>query len=140
MTSPLSLLLPGGERRRSPRYPVPPGVPLVVGVAVTDGTGKPRTFTGRARDVSPHGLAILMPPDESCGELVGNSHSFAVVVSLPAGVIQFRAAPAYCHPPDEGQAASGYVVGVRIAEISEQSQSLLEEYLQGLGARGETEG
>jgi hypothetical protein len=140
MTSRLSLLTPGGERRRSPRYPVPPGASLVVGVAVTDGGGKPRTFTGRARDVSPNGLAILLPPDESCGELVGHSHSVAVVVSLPAGVIQFRASPAYCHPPSGGQTASGYVVGMRIAEISEQNQSLLEEYLQGLGARGEIEG
>jgi hypothetical protein len=112
---------------------VPSGTPLVVGVAVLDGGGKPRTFTGRARDVSRSGLAVILPPDESCGELVGNSRSLLVVVSLPAGVIQFTAPPAYCHPPGADQSERGYVVGVRITEISGHDQSLLDEYLRGLG-------
>jgi hypothetical protein len=134
MPSPFSLLPPGGgdERRRAPRYLVPPGSPLVVGVVVRDAEGKATTFTGRARDVSRSGLAIVLPPDETCGELVSKSLSLLAVVSLPAGVIRLTAAPVYCHPPGEGQAEPGYVVGVSIAEISEHDQSLLDEYLSGM--------
>jgi hypothetical protein len=102
---------------------------LVVGVAVTDAEGKARTFTGRARDVSRAGLAVVLAPDETCGELVGNSRSLLVVISLPAGVINFRASPVYCRPPDEDQSEHYYVVGVRIIEISEHDQTLLDEYL-----------
>ena len=129
MPSHLGLLPPGGEeRRRSPRHTVPPGSPLIVGVAVLDGEGKPQTFTGRARDVSRSGLAIILPPDEGCGELVGGSHSLFVVVSLPSDVIQLAAAPVYCHPPREDQAERGYTVGVAINEIGEHDQSLLDQY------------
>jgi hypothetical protein len=56
-----------GERRHTPRYLVPPGSLLVVGVVVRDAEGKAKTFTGRARDVSLTGLAIVLPPDEGCG-------------------------------------------------------------------------
>jgi c-di-GMP-binding flagellar brake protein YcgR len=133
MPLPFSLLPPGGdERRRTPRYLVPPGSPLVVGVVVRDAAGKALTFTGRARDVSRSGMAIVLPPGEACGELVGNSRSLLAVVSLPSGVIRLTAAPVYCHPPDEGQTERGYIVGVRFTEISEHDQTLLDEYLGGL--------
>jgi hypothetical protein len=101
-------------------------------VVVGDAEGKPRTFTGRARDVSQSGMAIVLPPDDDCGELVGERRSLLAVVSLPSGVIRFTAAPAYCRPPGEGQTGHGYVVGVHITEISEHPQSLLDEYLNGL--------
>lgn len=123
----------GGERRRSPRHIVPPGSPLVVGVAVLDSEGKPQTFTGRARDVSRSGLAILLPPDETCGALVGGSSSLLIVIPLPSDVIRLTAAPVYCHPPRPDQAERGYTVGVLVTEISEHDQSLLDQYLGGTG-------
>ena len=130
MPSHFDLLPPGGEeRRRATRYLVPPGSPLVVGVAVIDAAGKPRTFTGRARDVSRSGMAIILPPGDDCGELVGNSRSLRAVVTLPEGIIYFMAAPVYCHPPDEGGAERRYVVGVAITDIGEHDQSLLDDYL-----------
>jgi hypothetical protein len=133
MPSLIRLLAPDGfERRRSPRYLVPPNSTLVVGVAVLDGGGKSHSFTGRARDVSRTGLAALLPPDETCGELVGDCRSLITVVSLPTGVIRFRASPAYCHPLDADQPRRGYVVGLHITEIGEHDQSLLDEYLREL--------
>jgi hypothetical protein len=129
----IRLLAPDGfERRRSPRYIVPPNSTLVVGVAVLDGEGKPHSFTGRARDVSRTGLAAILPPDETCGELVGGCRTLLAVVSLPTGVISFSAAPAYCRPLDAEQAERGYVVGLHITEIGEHDQSLLDEYLSEL--------
>jgi hypothetical protein len=125
------------ERRRSPRYLVPPNSTLVVGVAIIDSEGQSHTFTGRARDVSRTGLAAILPPDETCGELVGGCRSLLAVVSLPTGVIKFSASPAYCHPLDADQPERGYVVGMHITEISEHDQSLLDEYLSEPGIVGE---
>ena len=134
MTSHISLPPPGFiERRRTPRYPVPPDEPVPVAVAVLDAEGKPRTFTGRARNLSRAGLAAFLPPDESCGELVGNARSLLVVVSLPAGLTQFDASPIHCRPLGGGRTGRGYVVGVKVTEIGEHDQSLLDEYLGGLG-------
>ncbi|MCA1634119.1 MAG: hypothetical protein LC802_10495 [Acidobacteria bacterium] len=78
------------------------------------------------------GLAILLPPDEACGEMVGRSPSLLVVVSLPMEVIQFTASPVYCHPTRADQTERGYTVGVTITEISEHDQSLLDEYVGGM--------
>lgn len=114
MPSRLRQLPPGGaERRATPRHLVPPDSQLVVGVAVTDGESKPMTFSGRVRDISRRGMAIILPPDDTCRELAGKSPALLVVVSLPAGVIHFSAAPVYCHVPQPGQAEPGYVFGVR---------------------------
>ncbi|HVG28227.1 MAG TPA: PilZ domain-containing protein [Pyrinomonadaceae bacterium] len=137
MSSHPDLLPPvGGERRNSLRYLVPLGSPLIVGGVALGGRGKPRTFTARARDVSRAGMAIVLPPDAVGGELVGSRRSLAVVVSLPLGVIRFSASPVYRRPPDEGQTERGYVVGLRVTEISEHDQNLLDEYLSGLGGGG----
>jgi hypothetical protein len=139
MSSLIRLLAPDRfERRRSPRYLVPPNSTLVVGIAVIDDEGQSHTFTGRARDVSRTGLAALLPPDETCGELVGGCRSLLAVVSLPTGVISFSASPAYCRPLDADQAEGGYIVGLRITEIGEHDQSLLDEYLSELKVANQT--
>lgn len=117
------------ERRQWPRYLVPPEYPLVVGVALTEAEGRPRTLTGRAIDISEAGLSLSLPTDESCGEFSERGRTLAVVLTLPSGVIALRARVAYCTAPDERPGEGGYVVGVSIVEIREEDHDRLVEYI-----------
>jgi hypothetical protein len=120
------------ERRQWPRYLVPPEEPLIVGVALTDSGGRPRTLTGRVKDISEAGLSLSLPTDENCGEFSERGRTLAVVLTLPSGVIALRARVAYCTAPDERPGGGGYLVGVSIIEIHEGDHYRLVEYI---GAR-----
>ncbi|HEY9283740.1 MAG TPA: PilZ domain-containing protein [Pyrinomonadaceae bacterium] len=117
------------ERRQWPRYLVPAEEPIVAGVALTDSDGRPRTLTGRVRDVSEAGLLLSLPTDESCAEFSERGRTLAVVLTLPSGVITLRARVAHCTAPDGRPGGGGYVVGVSIIEIREGDQDRLVEYI-----------
>lgn len=127
--------LPANERRRAPRFLVTPATPLFVGVAALDAKGKPRTFTGRVRDISELGLSIVLPPDEECGMLADKGRELMMVVSLPKGTITPRGAVVHCNEFREGEAGSGYIIGVRFTEVSEGDGKLIAEFLK-VGVRG----
>ena len=122
--------LEDGERRRSPRYLVPDDELLVVGVAVMDSQDRPRTLTGRVRDISATGLSLLLPTSEACGELAERGVTLAVVLTLPSGVVRLRAEVAHCAGRlGRGGILAGYLVGVRISEIDEDDHDRLVEYI-----------
>ena len=121
------LTLSEGERRVSPRYLIPVKEPLVVGVAVMDPDGRPRSLTGRVKDVSETGLAILLPKGETCRELTERGLPLAIVLTLPSGVIRLRAEVAHCSTR-RGR-WGGYLVGVRISEIAADDYDRLVEYI-----------
>jgi hypothetical protein len=123
--------LPLNERRRTPRFLVTPVTPLTVGVAVL-GTGwKPRSFTGRVRDMSEAGLAIVLPLDESRAEIAEGRRALVAVVSLPETTITLSVVTVHCSPLGDGANGKGYVVGVRITEMCEGDRDLLAEFLAG---------
>jgi hypothetical protein len=121
--------LAGDERRQWPRYLVPPEEPLIAGVALLDSAGRPRTLTGRVRDISEAGLSLSLPIDEACAEFSGRGRTLAVVLALPSGVITLRARVAHCTAPEERPGGGGYLVGVSIVEIHEEDQDRLAEYI-----------
>lgn len=129
---PLIKLLPleGDERRRWPRYLVPPEETLVAGVAVVGG-GRSRTLTGRVRDVSEEGLSILLPDEEICGEFAARGCVMVVVLRLPAGTIKMRVEVAHCSAPDASRGEDGYLFGVSIVEIDAEDHDRLTEYICG---------
>ena len=115
----------GGERRRSPRYLVPEGEPLLVGLVVVGRGG--RTLAGRVRDISETGLSILLPEGEDCGELTMPERTLAAVLSLPSGVVRIRAEVAHCSAPRGG--SGGRLVGACISEISAEDRDRLAAYI-----------
>ncbi len=117
------------ERRQWPRYLVPAEEPVVAGVALMDSEGRPRTLTGRVRDISEAGLSLSLPTDESCGEFSERGRTMGVVLTLPSGVIALRARVAHCTAPDERPGGGGYVIGVSIIEIREEDHNRLVEYI-----------
>lgn len=118
------------ERRRWPRYLIPPEEPLVVGVAVVGG-GRPRTLTGRVRDISEAGLSLLLPDEESCGEMAERGRLMVVVLRLPSGTITMRAEVAHCFAPDASPGEDSYLFGVSIVEIDAEDHDRLIEYIGG---------
>lgn len=116
------------ERRLSPRYLVPDDEPLVVGVAVMDSEGGPRTLTGRVRDISASGLSLRLPKGETCRGLAERGLTLAVVLKLPSGVIKLRAEVAHCSTRRGRR--GGYLVGVRISEIAPEDYGRLVEYIE----------
>lgn len=127
---PLIRLLPleADERRRWPRYLVPPEEQLVAGVAVVGG-GRPRTLTGRVRDISEAGLSILLPDEEACGELAERGRLMVVVLKLPAGTITMRAEVAHCSAPDIARGEDSYLFGLSIVEIDDDDHDQLIDYI-----------
>lgn len=124
------LPLEDNERRRAPRYLVPDAELLVVGVALEGGGGRPRTLTGRVRDLSASGLALLLPTGEACEELAERGRQLLVVVTLPSGVVRLRAEVAHCAARrGRGGRPLGYLVGVRITEIAAEDYERLAEYI-----------
>ena len=119
------------ERRQWPRYLVPPEEPLVAGVALTDPGGRPRTITGRVRDISEAGLSLSLPVDDACGEFSERGRTLAVILALPSGVIALRARVAHCTAPDGRADGGGYLVGVSIIEIHEADHDRLVGYIAG---------
>ena len=117
------------ERRRWPRYLVPPEEYLIAGVAVVSGEGRPRTLTGRVHDISEVGLSLLMPDDESCGELSERGLTLAVVLTLPSGVVKLRGEVAHCAAPGGQHGEDSYLFGVHIAEIDAEDHDRLIEYI-----------
>ncbi len=124
------LTLEEDERRRWPRYLIPPEEPLVAGVAIVGG-GLPRTLTGRVRDISEAGLSLLVPGDEACGELAERGRSLVVVLTLPSGTITMRAEVAHCAAPGGRHGGGGYLFGVSITEIDAEDHERLVEFIGG---------
>jgi hypothetical protein len=122
--------LPANERRRAPRFLVKLETPLFVGVASVNAKGKPRTFTGRVRDISELGLSIVLPPGEECGMLADKGRELMMVISLPKGTLTPRGAVVHCNEFDGGEAENGYVIGVRFTEVSEGDGKLIAEFLK----------
>lgn len=124
------LPLEADERRRWPRYLIPPEEPLVAGVAVVGGR-RPQTLTGRVRDISEAGLSILLPDEEACGELAARGRVMVVVLRLPSGTITLRAEVAHCSAPDAARGEDSYLFGVSIVEIDAEDHDRLIEYICG---------
>jgi hypothetical protein len=130
---PLIRLLPleEDERRRWPRYLIPPEEPLVAGVAVLGAGGRPRTLTGRVRDISEAGLSLLLPDEAACGELAERGRPLVVVLTLPSGTITMRAEVAHCAAPGGRHGEGSYLFGVSITEIDAEDYDRLVEYIGG---------
>ena len=125
------LPLEENERRLSPRYLVPEEEPLIAGVALLGAGERRRSLTGRVRDISESGLSLLLPTGEECEELSERGRSLAVALTLPSGAIRLRAEVAHCDARrGRGGVLAGYLVGVRIREITADDHDRLAEYIK----------
>jgi len=110
-------------------------VRLVFKVSIHHSTGQANgrrpvpALEGYTRDISATGLALIVPAIR-IGEhyLTGEDRRLRVALDLPSGPIELIVAPARYEPlNDENE--QGFLIGVRITEISSQDR---ERYMSSL--------
>jgi hypothetical protein len=120
-----------GDRRRAPRH----GVRLAVALWLPDGPlnsngvrHRSPLLEGFTRDVSATGLALILPTIR-IGEhyLIGEGRNLRLRLGLPAGEIQMDVTPVRYERLEEEQAEKGYLIGVQIAEMSDEDRQRYNE-------------
>jgi hypothetical protein len=121
-----------GERRRHPRVRVRLGASVVLlGVR---GEAATLPLEGHTRDVSACGLALILPAVRVGDRyLAGEAQTLGVTLRLPAATVKLRATSARYERLDEGDADTGYLIGLRITEMDARDRAALDEYLKGRG-------
>lgn len=126
-----------GNRRHAPHYRAR------LGLAVSLLDAKPRAYPsaleGHTRDLSASGLGVILPAIR-IGEryLTGDTHMLRITLRLPAASVQIHGTPVRYERLGEEDADTGYLVGVRIKEMSDRDRAVFEEYLRTIreGGRG----
>jgi hypothetical protein len=120
------------DRRRAPRY----NVRLSALVSLLDAASgaQPANASGHTRDVSEDGLAIILP-NIRVGEryLVGDAVTLRITLKLPDANVRLYGKPVRYERLDEDQQQDrGFLIGIRLDEISDRDRALLFDYLKTL--------
>jgi hypothetical protein len=121
-----------GERRRHPRLRARLDAAVVLLGARGEAVTPP--LEGHTRDVSACGLALIMPAVRVGDRyLAGEAQTLQVTLRLPSAAVRLRASPARYERLDEGDADTGYLIGLRITEMNERDRAAFDEYLKSRG-------
>jgi hypothetical protein len=124
-----------GNRRRNRRCAV--RLPFTVTLAnrrlSSNGSGRVRWLEGFTQDVCYTGLGLIVPAIR-IGEhyLVGDDRRLLVVLELPIGPVEMQVVPVRYESFGEDEAETGYVIGTRIAEMSDEGRALYEDFVHRL--------
>ena len=128
-----------GDRRHAKRRKARLQVSVSVGSPAKGlvGIRKINSLAGHTLDVSPNGLALIMPAIR-IGEqhLIGENRTLNVTVELPSGPVEMKVAPIRYEALDEHPTETGYLIGVRITEISDVDRATFAAYVANLPAPG----
>ena len=116
-----------GNRRHAPRR----RLRLACRVA-PDGKGTPRApqLSGWTRDISASGLALVLPAVHVGGRyLTGADVTLRVVLELPTGPLELLAAPVRHEQLGADDADKGFLIGVRITQMSAADRARYEALL-----------
>ena len=96
----------------------------------TNGSRRLPTLNGHTLDVSPTGLALIVPAIR-IGEhyLAGSDNKLHIRLELPGGTVELKVETVrYESLEDE----SGYLIGARIVEMSDSDRASFEKYVSKL--------
>jgi hypothetical protein len=133
-------LKPTTERRAAPRFTTHLERRLVVNVSLLDmkveGSRGPTVLAGFTRDVSESGLGIVLP-DIRIGKssVTRPDKTLRIMLGLPGEPIEIFALPVRYVEIDEGGESEGYLLGVRIIEMSERDRSSYQSFLKTLSIK-----
>ena len=85
---------------------------------------------GHTLDISASGLALIVPAI-TLGEhhLVGENRSLNVQLDLPSGSIKLQVSPVRYESLDEHETETGYLIGVKILEMSDEDREKYVRYV-----------
>ena len=88
------------------------------------------TLNGHTLDISSTGLALVVPAIR-IGEhyLAGDERKLHVKLDLPTGPVEMRVASVRYESLEESGEESGYVIGARITEMSDQHRASYNSYV-----------
>ena len=128
------------DRRRAPRF----RTRLLFSISVsrnskTNGSlSRERILKGHTKDISVSGLGLMLPQVHLDGHhLATEGRELHLTLELPGGVIPITVVPARYEHLDESELGCGYLIGVRILEISDEDRSRMESFItHGLSRNG----
>src|SRR5215204_1246075 len=127
-----------GDRRRSPRRGArfAARLPLSVsplGDAQDYDTGTQYALEGSTRDLSAHGLTLLLPAMRVGGRYLTDANGYlGVRVETPSGPVCMLAAPARFEHFPAGKEEYAYLLGVRIVKMGDTDRVSYLSYLKTL--------
>lgn len=91
----------------------------------------PQTISGYTRNISDTGLSLILPSVHFGNRyLMDGDLTLRVQIELPGEVINCQVAPVRYEMPYDNQSEWGYLVGLRITNITEQERKRLTQYLR----------
>ncbi len=127
-----------GDRRHSKRHNVRLQFTLAMASPkkVVNGTRRISTLAGHTLDLSATGLALIVPAI-TLGEhhLVGENRSLNVKLELPAGAVEMQVTPVRYESLEEHETETGYLIGVRIAAMTDEDRAKFAAYVASLPLR-----
>jgi hypothetical protein len=96
----------------------------------SNGSRRLPTLKGHTLDVSTTGLALIVPAIR-IGEhyLAGDERRLHVKLELPTGPVEMKVATVRYEGLDENQETTGYLIGARIIEMSDQHRASYDSYV-----------
>jgi len=128
------------DRRRTPRRGARYASRLPFSVSVLEArrgdtarTERLPSLAGRTRDLGEADLTLIVPSIRIGGEYITlEDNQLRLTLTLPSGAIHLLAAPIRFEQLAGDRAGDGYLVGVRIVEMSEDDRALYLEHLRTL--------
>ena len=124
-----------GNRRRSKR--VRARLTFTVGLSdprvSSNGSRRLPRLNGHTLDVSNTGLALIVPAIR-IGEhyLAGADRKLHVKLELPTGPVEMKVATVRYESLEESREETGYLIGARISEMSDQDRATYHKYIANL--------
>lgn len=122
-----------GNRRRSPRYRVRLSVRVspVKSAKPASVSAEGDALYGYTRDISTTGMSLILPAIRINNiYIAGEDRVLEVLVENESEPIVMYAVPVRYEKLEEGEADKGYLIGLRITEMSEDDRSLYERLLK----------
>ena len=121
-----------GNRRHSKRVQVRLTFTLSISDTRVASNGSRRlpALNGHTLDISRTGLALIVPAIR-IGEhyLAGADRKLHVKLDLPTGPVEMKVATVRYESLEESREETGYLIGARIAEMSDQDRGSFESYV-----------
>jgi hypothetical protein len=128
-----------GNRRAAPRYATHLEAALILSVSFGESRNRasagdaPLRLAGYTRDISESGMALIVPAIHISGQyLTTQNRTLEITLKLPDGPIHLQATPVRYNPLDNDAKDTGYIVGVRITNMSEADRARYNAHLEKL--------
>jgi hypothetical protein len=115
-----------GNRRRSPRYKVRLSVRVtpVSSASPVRASAERDSLYGYTRDVSSSGLALILPSIRINNiYLAGENRLLEILIEDESDPIVIYGVPSRYEKLEEGEADKGYLIGVKITEMSDEDRA-----------------